>query len=371
MRFPRWLKYGLGTFGAVLVGGTGYVAWPIVFPPPNITVASWGEDYGRAQMVAMFHPFTDETGVDVDTTIYGGGLDDIRRQVESGMIEWNVVDFELADAQAACREGLLEPLSDIELPPGVNGTRAVADFVPGAVGPCWVGTSVYSQIIAYNPKTFSEAPTTPADFFDLVRFPGARGIRDNGPMYNLELALLADGVGLVNVYPTLATKEGVDRAFAKLDTIKDSLRWWKRLNDPVDWIERGDVVMSTVLNGRVFEAVVAGKDIAPVWNGQLYQMDVFGIPKGSANLEEARDLIRFATSSGPQAAQANWLPYGPARRSAIALMGNHPVRGTVMRPFMPTAPENFTNALAINPGWWAEHGAAIKERWAAWRVPSE
>ncbi len=371
MRIPRWLKYGASGFSVAVAAFAGYVAWPILFPPPNVTVASWGEAYGRAQLVALFHPFTDEMGVDVDTTIYGGGLDDVRRQVESGMILWDVVDFELADAQAACRTGLLERLEDLQLPPGADGTPSTEDFVPGAVGPCWVGTSVYAQIIAYDPKKFPEAPTKIADFFDVTKFPGPRALRDNGPMNNLEMALLADGVSAKDVYAILATHEGVDRAFAKLESIKPAIVWWKRLAEPLEWIERGEAAMATTLNGRVYDAVGADKKFATLWDGQLYQMDVFGILKGSPNLEPARELLRFATSSGPQAAQANWLPYGPARKSAIALIGNHPKRGTAMRPLMPTAPENFANALAIDPGWWTENGAAIKERWAAWRAGGE
>ena len=42
------------------------------------------------------------------------------------------------------------------------------------------------------------------------------------PRYNLEMALMADGVPAEDVYKVLATKEGVDRAFKKLDNIKGS-----------------------------------------------------------------------------------------------------------------------------------------------------
>ena len=47
------------------------------------------------------------------------------------------------------------------------------------------------------------------------------------PLVNLEFALIADGVPLNKVYPTLNTPEGVDRAFRKLDTIKDHIVWWE------------------------------------------------------------------------------------------------------------------------------------------------
>jgi hypothetical protein len=34
-----------------------------------------------------------------------------------------------------------------------------------------------------------------------------------------------------------------------------------------------------------------------------------------------------------------------------------------MRPLLPTAPENFQNAFAIDDGWWLAHGDAIASRW--------
>ena len=63
-------------------------------------------------------------------------------------------------------------------------------------------------------------PETIADFFDVKNFPGKRGLHTWGNA-SIEMALMADGVAPGDVYDTLSTPEGVDRAFAKLDTIKD------------------------------------------------------------------------------------------------------------------------------------------------------
>jgi hypothetical protein len=38
-----------------------------------------------------------------------------------------------------------------------------------------------------------------------------------------------------------------------------------------------------------------------------------------------------------------------------------------MRRHLPTAPENFGRALAVDHDWWAANGAGIEARWAEWR----
>lgn len=360
MKLPRWPAVTLAVVFVVAAG----LFW-LMRPPPSLTVVSWGDMYGRAQTIALFHPFADKAHVDVNIADYGGGLKEIAAQVTSGKIDWDVVDLELEDAAAACRQGLLEHIDDMELPPGANGYAARRDFVPGALGPCWIGSAVYSQVIAVDGSRFGDnQPRHVEDFFDLQRFPGPRGLRD-GPKFNLELALIADGVQPWRVYSTLSTSEGVDRAFRKLDTIKSSIMWWRRTADPPEMLKQGRVAMSTVLNARVFD-LNADPAIRTIWDGQLYQLDVFGIPKGDPKKQLAKDFIRFATTPAALAEEARYLPYGPARLSAIALVGSNPENHADMRPYLPTAPVNFSSALEVDPDWWAQHGPALEARWKAW-----
>jgi putative spermidine/putrescine transport system substrate-binding protein len=361
MKLPRWIAATLPV--CILLGAGLY--W-LIRTPETITVVSWGDAYGRAQTLALFHPFTDKTHVDVKVANYGGGLKEISAQVASGDIEWDVVDLELEDAAAACRQGLLERLDGVELPPGANGAPAQRDFVPGALGPCWVGSMVYSQIIAFDSTSFAGLePSNLVDFFDLTRFPGPRGLRD-GPKYNLELALMADGVPPWQVYSVLTTEGGVSRALAKLDAIKSSILWWRRTDEPAEMLAQGKVVMTTALNARVF-SIDAEPKIRTIWDGQLYQLEVFGIPKGDGKKKRALDFIRFATGPAPLAEQARYLPYGPARLSSLVLVRPNPETNADTRRDLPTARQNFAHALAVDPDWWATHGPGLEARWAAWR----
>jgi putative spermidine/putrescine transport system substrate-binding protein len=93
---------------------------------------------------------------------------------------------------------------------------------------------------------------------------------------------------------------------------------------------------------------------------------VFGVPRGNPKKARALDFIRFATDSQSLAGVADWVPYGPARRSALAFVGRNPETGAAMTPYLPTTKAHFANAFAVDDAWWQSHGAAIQPRWQAW-----
>ena len=118
-----------------------------------------------------------------------------------------------------------------------------------------------------------------ADFFNTKSYPGKRGMRKN-PKVTLEFALIADGVPTDQVYDVLSTEEGVARAFAKLDTIKDDIVWWEAGAQPPQLLADGEVVFSTAWNGRVFNAKNGeGQPFEMVWDGQIYDLDLWVIQK--------------------------------------------------------------------------------------------
>ncbi|MDM8553953.1 extracellular solute-binding protein [Desulfococcaceae bacterium HSG7] len=245
-------------------------------------------------MLAFVNPFCDQTGKYVEVEHYAGGLDEIRKQVISANAKWDVVDFVLADFLRAYKEGLLEKIDHSILAPAMDGTPVEEDFFPGALPEYGAGVVLWSMIYAYNKGTFSgEQPGTIADFFDVKRFPGARGLRRE-PKVVLEWALLADNVPAEKVYAELSTPRGLDRAFAVLDRIKPSIEWWNDADEPIALLADNKVVMTSAWNGELHDAVARGQDrITSVWDGQIWDIDILGIIKGTRNLETAREFIRF------------------------------------------------------------------------------
>ena len=333
----------------------------------SITVVSWGGAYTKSQVEAYHKPWSKETGHQVVSEDYSGGLAEVKAQVESGNVTWDVVDVELSDALQGCDEGILEEIDHSTLPAAPDGSPATQDFLPGALQDCAVGNIVWSTLYAYDKTKFDTPPTTMADFFDIEKFPGKRGMRKLGKAM-LEMALMGDGVPAAEVYDLLGTEEGVKRAFAKLDTIKDHVVWWEAGAQPPQLLADGEVSMTITWNGRIFNAIAQEKQpFGLVWDGQIYDLDLFVIPKGSKNKDAALDFIRFSTDTKRLADQASWIPYGPLRNSSIPFIGTfHSDPSIKMIDHMPTTEVALKNALQNDFEFWADNGEELNERFNAW-----
>ncbi len=333
----------------------------------SLTVVSWGGSYADACKRALFDPFTAETGIEVRVESYNGGLAQIRAQVETGNVHWDIVDLEFADLVRGCDEGLFELVDLDELPRSPDGTSARDDYFDGTYSDCGGGGLYYSAVFAYNRENLSGTrPSTIEDFFDLDKFPGRRGMR-RSPIANLEMALMADGVPPDEVFGVLDTPAGVDRAFRKLDTIKDQVVWWEAGAQPPQMLADQEVVMSTAYNGRIFTAqVVEQQPFTIVWDGQVLDYGQLAVVAGTRNPEAAIKFLLFASRVESMAAIGRYIAYSPTRRSGIDLISTHYETGVEMRPHMPSAPENMGRALRNEPEWWTDHAEEMNERFSAW-----
>ena len=309
----------------------------------------------------------EETGIAVRVEDYNGGLAQIRAQVETGNVFWDIVDMTTPDAVRACDEGLLEFVSLEDLPPAPDGTPAAGDFLPDSRSECAGGGIVSSTIVAYNDQEFpGEKPATLEDYFDLEKFPGRRGMR-RAPVANLEFALIADGVPLDKVYETLDSDAGIARAFAKLDTIKDQIVFWEAGAQPPQMLADQEVVMTTAYNGRIFNAqVLENQPFTIIWDGQFQETGGSAIVLGTPRLEIARQFIEFISRPEILAGIAKYISYSPTRYSANEMVSIHVDTGIEMAPHMPVAGQNMRRALASDWLWWADNGDEMNERFAVW-----
>ncbi|KGJ09683.1 ABC transporter substrate-binding protein [Paracoccus sphaerophysae] len=332
-----------------------------------LNVLDWGGAYGESHKVAYNAPFEEKTGIKITVTDADNPATPIKAMVEAGNVTADVASVEYADAVRLCDEGALEQIDPAILAAGPGGEAAKDDFIEGAVTECFVATDVYSMVLAYDDTKFADAkPATPADFFDTAKFPGKRTMR-KGAKFNLELALMADGVPAAEVYQVLGTPEGVDRAFKKLDSIKKDVIWWEAGAQPPQLLADGEVTMAYAFNGRIFNAAVGeGKPFKIIWDGQIYEMEGWVVPKGAPNKDNAMQYIAFTTEPPQLAKAAEQISYGPPRKSAAGLVGNIAGKDQPMGPHLPTDPANLSKGLSSNLDFWVDHDGELSERFNAW-----
>jgi len=341
--------------------------------PVSLTIVSWGGAYTASQQRAYHEPFMEAnphvTIISDDGS--ANALAGLRAQAQAGNVTWDLVDMLPSDAQLACDEGIILQIDhDAMLAPAPDGTPASEDFLPGSLGECFIPQIVYSTVLSYRPAAFPQdnQPGSIADLFDVENFPGRRALQDR-PGTNLEWALYADGVDPDDIYDVLSTPEGVDRAFAKLDTIKDHIIFWTEGAQAPQLLADGEVAFATGYNGRMFDAIeVEGMAADIIWDGQIVEWDGWVVPADGPNLDVVMEYLYFATDTQRLADQAKYISYGPARASSAMLVDVHADLGIDMGPHMPTAPENYYAPIVLDNDFWIDYGDELRERFANWML---
>jgi len=340
----------------------------------DMTIVSWGGAYSSSQNNAYHQPYME---LNPDVSIINDesspeAVAKLRAMAEAGNVTWDVVDVVAADAIRLCDEGLALEIDFNEwLAPAPDGTPATEDFGELIVSDCFIPQIVYSTTFGYRTDLVGDTPPdSVCAIFDLEAYPGKRSL-EKRPINNVEWALLCDGVPLDELYDVLSTDEGVDRALAKLGTIKDQVVWWSAAAESIQLLADGDVVLASSYNGRLFSTIVEqNQPVAMLWDWQVFDLDGWVIPTGLSEerLARAKDFIFFATDTQRLADQAKFISYGPARISSAPMVGKHATLGIDMAPHMPTDPENAKHTILYNYEWWADNRDDVDAKFAAWLV---
>ena len=348
MKLLTGLKVAL--LAAVMGAGMGSVA-----QARDFTIASWGGSYQDVLREVYFKPFAEAAGIKFLEDTYLGGWAQFEAMQKTGVVNWDVVQVETSELIRGCDEGTF-----IEL----DWSKIVdkSTLVPGSATTCGIGTIVVATLPAYNAELTKTPPTKLEDFWDLNTWPGKRGLR-KGPKFNLELAMLADGVPANEVYKALGTPEGLDRAFKKLDEIKANIQWWEAGDQPPTWLATGDVAMSIAYNARISNANKEGKKLALIWDKFVYDMDQWVIMKDSPNQDAAYKFLAFFAQPGPQIEFMKRYAYGtPSIEAGNAITGeaaeNLPIGEKMAGGLLMGTPEAMK--------FWLDNIDAVTERWNAW-----
>ncbi|MCA1241255.1 extracellular solute-binding protein [Stappia stellulata] len=340
----------------------------------DLTIVSWGGAYSNSQNEAYHKPYmAANPGVNIiNDESSAEAVAKLRAMNEAGNVTWDLVDVVASDAIRLCDEGLAEEINfDEALAPAPDGTPASEDFGDLIVSDCFIPQIVYSTTFGYRSDVEAwngREPDDICDVFDLENFPGKRSL-EKRPINNMEWALLCDGVAKDDVYDVLETEEGVSRALAKLETIKDQTIWWTAGAETPQLLADGEVVIGSTYNGRLFSLIEEqDQPVKMLWDAQVFDLDGWIVPAGLSDERKAAvmDYLKFATDTQRLADQAKYISYGPARKSSAPLVGKHAELGIDMAPHMPTDPKNATNTFLYNYEWWADYRDDLDAKFQAW-----
>lgn len=313
----------------------------------ELVFTSWGGTTQDAQTEAWAKPFSEKTGILVvqdGPTDYGK----IKAMVEADAVNWDVIDVEFDYAVQAGKAGLLEKLDFSIIDKSNLDPRFVTDYS--------VGSFYYSFVIGYNLASFDkDGPKTWADLFDTKKFPGKRAFYKWSAPGVIEAALLADGVDADKLYPL-----DLDRAFAKLDSIKDDIIWWGGGAQSQQLLASAETPLGMFWNGRLAALSQGGAEVGISWDQNITASDALVIPKGAKNKDKAMKFLAFASSAQGQADFATMSGYAPTNLKSGDLMSPE------LRATLPDAQK--VSQVNANISYWAKHRDAIGKRWYAWQA---
>lgn len=338
-------------YGALVAGALALSAQTAA--ARDLTAVSWGGNYQDAQKKIYFEPFSKILGKPVLDESWDGGIGVLTAKVKAGSPNWDAVQVESEELALGCADGLFEKMDWAKL----GGKDA---YIPAAVNDCGVGAIVWSTAIGYDGDKLKEAPKSWADFWDVKKFPGKRGLR-KGPKYALEFALMADGVAPAEVYNVLKTPAGVDRAFKKLDELRPNMIWWESGAQPLQLLSSGEVVMTSAYNGRISGINKSEKkNFKVVWPGSIYAIDSWVILKGAENKASAMDFIAFTSKPENQSKLPQYIAYGLPNKEAAKLVPAD------LAADLPTSPANLAGAIPLNAEFWIDNAESLTKRFNAW-----
>lgn len=227
-----------------------------------------------------------------------------------------------------------------------------------------VPLQISADILAFNTKRYGAGlktpPTSWADIWDLNAFPGRRILADIAQARPpIEIALLADGVAMKDLYPL-----DLDRAFAKLQAIKPNiLKFYHSAGEHDQLYSTEQVDLGEALSGRIGALAIAGAPYDFTWNQGVKSPQCYGIVKGSKMVDAAYKWLDVATRPEVQAKFVSPdLMYAPANRKSLEHVPPE------WRKYMATSPEAEANSFFLDTTWWAQNFDKVVSLWQKFLV---
>lgn len=329
----------------------------------EVVFGSFGGSFSEGVRKYVFEPFTKATGIKViDATV--ASVDPVIMQMHhAGRMDWDIAYIASQLYPQMHEVGILAPInyglwddeSIVAVPAHLRFSDAVVGF----------GTGV---VLAYDTRAFpNEGPRDWADFWDVKKFPGPRGLISYEGKYNIVTALVADGVLVKDVFPL--TDDKLNRAFKKLSEIKPHItKWWSAGGEAPQLLVNREYVMTSTYDGRAISAIRQGAPIKFVWDGAFYLYTYAAILARGPNTENAQKLMAFLNRAQNAAAFTLGSGYASPNTKMLKYLPGDLV------PLLAVTPENASKPVYMDAAWMSAkrsdgktNAECVQDRWVAWR----
>ncbi|HYI23534.1 MAG TPA: extracellular solute-binding protein [Candidatus Limnocylindrales bacterium] len=323
----------------------------------GLVINSCGGLYGESIETAFIAPFEEDTGIDV---VYDPNCDDqttkLAAHAEAGQVQWDVIGgFGGPLYKDLHDQGLLATIDHEALGSDVMG------LAEGATQPFGLGFHHDGVVVGYHASQLPEGATpTVEDYFDLEAYPGARGMTGGGfeDWTRPALALVADGVEPADLIPL-----DWERAFAKLDTIKDEAVFWTGGTEMMTVMLEDRAVMCLCSDARMLQAQREDDDIKLSFDGALRSMIFWAIPEGAPHSDMALEFLASTLDPERQAHFTELIGYSGVNGASYDLLPAELQSQVLVNP------ENLSGTWAFTPeqdAWLAENASDASERYSTW-----
>lgn len=319
--------------------------------PVRLTYVSYGGSGQEAQIKAFQEPYTKANPNVTFVNSSPADVAQVKAQVTSGVVQWDVVSVAPAAATQHCGT-LFEKLSLPKLNPD--------DFVEKAIGECYVGNFANATPFAYNADKWPDpekAPKTIADFFDVAKFPGKRGVITNLQNGILEYPLLAEGVAPDRLYPL-----DVDRSLRKWATIREHTIFAPNVGALQQAAGSGQVDLFLLSDSRLIALLNEKKNIKIVWDKTVVSVNALAVPLGSKHKAVAEDFLQSLVQPEPVAKITELLGTVPINRKAKP---NLTENGKAVEVY---GPVNKGETVVQDIDWYAQHWDEVTTKLNNWLV---
>lgn len=302
----------------------------------------------------MYRPFQERTGVevipfDIEVPDQWARAEAMTR---SGDVEFDIV--------TATGPDLIEKANILHRIDCEALENVMEHGVEGACEPYGVARTTGGMLIAYDKEKFPDGgPQNWADFWDVERFPGPRGLPDTGDRdwWVPAVALLADGVPADELFPM-----DLDRAYAKLDEIKPHVAvWWKTGNQVQQIMRDKEVAMTMAYSGRALATIKEGAPWEQVWTDAVRDTGYMSILKDAPNVPGALAFIDyFYENAEKHPLFMREVNYATSSKTGLEMMPEEE------RNLYATAPANYDKLVKPDFQWIGENREELRERWLNW-----